>query len=96
MRGDELGWWKYLGSPGRPSPVGVPGSEPGLQTPLPRQAEAPKTACTVNFSDLGTVTPIRTATNKALTPIKVGAYPCSIAITPDGKTAYAANYGSGR
>jgi YVTN family beta-propeller protein len=36
----------------------------------------------------GTVTPIRTATNTALTPIKVGRSPYAIAITPDGKTAY--------
>ena len=36
----------------------------------------------------GTVTPIRTATNTALTPIKVGESPLAIAITPDGQTAY--------
>jgi len=35
-----------------------------------------------------TVTPIRTATNTALSAIKVGYYPHAIAITPDGKTAY--------
>ena len=44
-------------------------------------------------SDEGTVTPIRTATNTALPPIKVGAIPVAIAITPDGKTAYVASDG---
>jgi YVTN family beta-propeller protein len=34
------------------------------------------------------VTPLATATNKAGTPIKVGVYPSSIMITPNGKTAY--------
>jgi YVTN family beta-propeller protein len=37
------------------------------------------------------VTPIRTATNTALAPIKVGVSPEAIAITPDGKTAYVAS-----
>src|SRR5215472_8962236 len=40
----------------------------------------------------GTVTPIRTATNTALPPIKVGPNPEALAITPDGKTVYVANY----
>src|ERR1017187_1939656 len=45
----------------------------------------------------GTVTPIRVATNKALTPIKVnGRYPEAIAITPGGKTAYIADGYSSR
>ena len=35
-----------------------------------------------------TVTPIRIATNTALTPIPVGSNPWRIAITPDGRTAY--------
>ncbi len=39
----------------------------------------------------GTVTPIRTATNTPLPPIKVGRGPDFIAITPDGKSAYVAN-----
>src|SRR5450755_953623 len=39
----------------------------------------------------GTVTPIRTATNTALTAIKVGIAPLAIAITPNGKTAYVAS-----
>ena len=43
----------------------------------------------------GTVTPIRTATNTALKPIKTGRLPQAIAITPDGKTAYATNTRSG-
>ena len=41
-----------------------------------------------------TVTPIRTATGKALKAIKVGKDPDVIAITPNGKTAYVANTGS--
>jgi YVTN family beta-propeller protein len=36
----------------------------------------------------GTVTPIRTATWRALRPIRVGKQPGAIAVTPDGKTAY--------
>jgi YVTN family beta-propeller protein len=42
-----------------------------------------------------TVTPIRTATNTALPPIKTGRQPGAITITPDGKTAYVANNGPG-
>jgi YVTN family beta-propeller protein len=38
------------------------------------------------------VTPIQTATGTAGQPIKVGESPVFIAITPDGKTAYVANY----
>jgi YVTN family beta-propeller protein len=34
------------------------------------------------------VTPINTATNRALKPIKVGNYASAIVITPDGKTVY--------
>jgi len=41
------------------------------------------------------VIPIRTATNTALPPIKVGGYSDAIAITPDGKTAYVADPQSG-
>jgi DNA-binding beta-propeller fold protein YncE len=41
------------------------------------------------------VIPIRTATNTALAPIKVGESPVAIAITPDGQTAYVVNFGSG-
>src|SRR5215468_2895777 len=43
-------------------------------------------------SGSGTVTPIRTATNTALPPITTGDNSDTIAITPDGKTAYVANY----
>jgi YVTN family beta-propeller protein len=42
-----------------------------------------------------TVTPIATATNTAAPPITVGSQPYGMAITPDGKTVYVANYGSG-
>jgi YVTN family beta-propeller protein len=41
------------------------------------------------------VTPIRTATNTALTPIKVGTGAFAIAITPDSRTAYVSNNGLG-
>jgi DNA-binding beta-propeller fold protein YncE len=41
------------------------------------------------------VTPINTATNTALRPIKVGRGARAIAITPNGKTAYVASYKSG-
>ncbi|HET7017027.1 MAG TPA: serine/threonine-protein kinase [Streptosporangiaceae bacterium] len=42
----------------------------------------------------GTVTPIDVATGHAGTPIRVGDGADAIAITPDGKTAFVANYGS--
>ncbi len=48
------------------------------------------TAYVVNSSS-GTVTPIRTATNKAGRAINVKRYPYAIAITPNGKTAYVTN-----
>ena len=35
------------------------------------------------------------ATNKAGKPIKVGGLPSAVAITPNGKTAYVSNNGSG-
>ena len=41
------------------------------------------------------MTPIRTSTDTAGKPIKVGANPAYIAITPNGKTAYVANTHSG-
>ena len=41
------------------------------------------------------MTPIATATNTAGPPITVGSDPVAIAITPDGKTAYVTNRGSG-
>ncbi len=43
----------------------------------------------------GTVTPITTATGKAGKAINVGSFPWAIAVTPNGKTAYVANSGSG-
>ncbi len=42
----------------------------------------------------GMVTPIDVATGRAGTPIQVGNAPDAIAITPDAKTAYVANYGA--
>ena len=54
----------------------------------------PPTAYVVN-SDSGTVTPITTATNTPGRPIRVGEGPLAIAVTPNGKTAYVANEGTG-
>jgi YVTN family beta-propeller protein len=50
---------------------------------------------TILGGGLGTVTPIRTATNTALKPITVGQDPRAMAITPDGTTIYVTNYQSG-
>jgi YVTN family beta-propeller protein len=50
------------------------------------------TAFVVNSG--GTVTPIGLTARRAGKPIKVGANPQAIAITPDGSTAFVANYGS--
>ena len=41
------------------------------------------------------MTPITTATNTAGAPIRADHQPVAVAITPDGKTAYVANFGSG-
>ena len=41
------------------------------------------------------MTPINTATNKALKAIKVGDDPAAIAITPNGQTTYVVNVNSG-
>jgi DNA-binding beta-propeller fold protein YncE len=43
----------------------------------------------VTNDDSGTVTPIRAAANAADLAITIGGHPLAIAITPDGKTAYA-------
>src|SRR5215472_9118817 len=61
---------------------------PARALTAPRQP----TAFVVNSG--GTVTPIGLTTRRAGKPIKVGANPQAIAITPDGGTAYVANYGS--
>jgi len=54
---------------------------------LARQVIAYVTAGAIS----ATVTPILTATNTALPPIKIGPYPGPIAVTPDGKTLYVVN-----
>jgi YVTN family beta-propeller protein len=61
----------------------------GAQTAAAAQ---PPTAFVVNSG--GTVTPINLTTRRAGPAIAVGANPEAIAITPDGRTAYVANYGS--
>jgi YVTN family beta-propeller protein len=51
------------------------------------------TAYVVN-AESDTVTPINTVTNRAGKPIRVGADPQAIAITPNGATAYVVNHDS--
>lgn len=46
---------------------------------------------TVSNGTRDMVTPVDTVTGKALKPIPVGGNPDAIAVTPDGKTAYAVN-----
>jgi len=53
----------------------------------------PVTVYVANEAD-GTVTSIRAASNTAGRPIRVGAAPALIAISPDGRTAYVAGAGS--
>src|SRR5690242_7374291 len=64
---------------------------PGM-TPLASPAQL-AIAYAANDTSPGTVTPIRTATNTALPPIKVRPHPDAIAITPDQKTAYVVSTG---
>jgi len=64
---------------------------PGVIPPASPARQA--TAYVVNDTSPGTVTPIRTATNTALAPVKVQPHPDAIAIIPDGKTAYAVSTG---
>lgn len=76
-------------SPPRPA-TGPPGTP---TRPDPAQ-KAGSTAYVAN-SFSGTVTPIDTATNTAGKPIRVGAHPQAVVVTPNGRTAYVANWGSG-
>jgi DNA-binding beta-propeller fold protein YncE len=71
-----------------------PASIPSL-VPLAGASAASPTAYVANFAS-GTVTPIATATNTPGSPITVGTNPVAVALTPDGKTAYVVNSGSGR
>jgi YVTN family beta-propeller protein len=68
---------------GAPIPVGT--------TPI---AIAPDRSTAYVANQAGTVTRIITATNTAGPPITVGSLPYAIAITPDGNTAYVANFNS--
>jgi YVTN family beta-propeller protein len=76
-----------------PSAGGTPMAT-GTRAAPARALTAPRhpTAFVVNSG--GTVTPIGLTTHRAGKPIKVGANPQAIAITPDGSTAFVANYGS--
>ena len=71
-----------------------PAATAGSPASRPRPAH-PVTAYVTNWGS-GTVTPIRTATNKAGRAIKIGTLPDAIAITPDGKTAYVSRGRAGR
>jgi YVTN family beta-propeller protein len=82
-----LGTQGVFGTIHRPAPAASGhglGPTPGL----------PVTAYVLNVFS-GTVTPIRTATDTALAPIRVGTAgeaPTAMAITPDGKTIYVADW----
>jgi YVTN family beta-propeller protein len=69
---------------------GSAGGTLGVSTALrsPGVTPADGAIAYVIYQNSGTVTPIRTATNTALPPIKVGRCASAIAIAPDGKTAY--------
>jgi len=71
--------------------VAVPAVGVILGSPGPGAGRAHRFTAYVVNGQQDTVTPIRTATNKARPPIDVGSIPDAIAITPDGKTAYVAN-----
>jgi len=63
-------------------------SRPGSHAVKPATSSRPTWAKADPPSQPGErVTPISTATNKALKPITVGSVPDAIVITPDGKTA---------
>jgi YVTN family beta-propeller protein len=83
------------GGPVQPA-AGAPAATAGGQVAAAgtRALTAPRhpTAFVVNSG--GTVTPIGLTSRRAGKPIKVGANPQAIAITPDGGTAFVANYGS--
>jgi YVTN family beta-propeller protein len=74
------------------------GPAPAGHRPTPIASIAPiagpATAYVVSFG-AGTVTPIDVATGRAGTAIQPGNSPWSIAITPDGRTAYVAGYSGG-
>jgi YVTN family beta-propeller protein len=61
----------------------VPGHEAGASAPTPAW-----TAWVVNANNANEITPIDLATKVAGTPIPVGDVPGSVAITPNGRTAY--------
>jgi DNA-binding beta-propeller fold protein YncE len=68
------------------SPAAAVGSAaPGVRPARPVTAYVSNTDSGIST----TVTPISTATNKALKAITVGTYPGPIAFAPNGKTAYA-------
>jgi len=64
-----------------------------VRAPASSAGPVPVTANVASGLFHGKVTPIRTATNSALPAIAVGSHPGAIAITPNGKTAYAIDSG---
>lgn len=74
--------------------VNVPGYPWGSTTPIVFTPDS-KIGFVSSDSWNGTITPITTASGKALRPIRVGHDPQAMAVTPNGRMAYVANYGSG-
>jgi len=76
------------------APVGGTPMATGTRAALARALTAPRHPTAFVANSGGTVTPIGLTTHRPGKPIKVGANPQAIAITPDGSTAFVANYGS--
>jgi DNA-binding beta-propeller fold protein YncE len=72
------------------TPINTVTNMPGklIKAPGGAIAIAPDGRTAYVVASSGAVTPIRTATNKALKPIHVGTNASGIAITPNGRTAY--------
>ena len=76
------------------APVGGTPMATGTRAAPARALTAPRHPTAFVANSGGTVTPIGLTTHRPGKPIKVGANPQAIAITPDGSTAFVANYGS--
>ena len=86
-----------VGRPAQPTQaresVQRPGAAP-LTAAVNQSAERSAVAWVANYAS-GTVTPVSLHTRKAGQPVRVGAEPRALAVTPDGRTVYVANSGSG-
>ena len=86
-----------VGRPAQPTQaresVQRPGAAP-LTAAVNQSAERSAVAWVANYAS-GTVTPVSLHTRKAGPPVRVGAEPRALAVTPDGRTVYVANSGSG-